>query len=207
MLNKKLGYRKIKVGHAGTLDPLATGVLTVCVGKATKQADLYQQQEKEYLATVRLGATTPSFDLETEVDQEYPYNHITLDLIKERMSAFQGHQMQVPPLFSAKFVNGGRAYKLARRGVEMELDAVPVNIYELDVLEYSPPLLKLRIRCSKGTYIRALARDIGRALDSGGHLVALERTASGSFRVEDALTIDFFEKSLTDVQQNAHSSV
>jgi len=194
LLYHRLGYKKIKVGHAGTLDPLATGLLIVCVGKATKQVNQLQDMEKEYIATFKLGSTTPSFDLETEIDVEYPVEHITLDLVKNVIKRFEGPQMQVPPLFSAKFVDGGRAYKLARRGVDMQLAPSPVIIEEMELLGFNIPDLTVKIRCSKGTYIRALARDIGKELGSGAHLVELKRTAIGSHRLENAMSLENFEK-------------
>jgi tRNA pseudouridine55 synthase len=191
-----LGYKKIKVGHAGTLDPLATGLLIVCVGKATKQVPSLQDKEKEYVATFLLGATTPSFDLETEIDKEYPTDHITRDKIDNVAKSFVGPQMQIPPLFSAKFVNGGRAYKLARKGVDMQLDPSPIVIYAMEVMEYQHPRVTLKVKCSKGTYIRSLARDFGERLDSGAHLVELRRTAIGDFKVDDAFTLANFEKNI-----------
>lgn len=199
LLYHRLGYKKIKVGHAGTLDPLATGLLIVCVGKATKQVNQLQDMEKEYVATFRLGSTTPSFDLETEIDAEYPIEHITLDLVKKVIKGFEGAQMQVPPLFSAKFVDGGRAYKLARRGVDMELNPSPIVIEEMELLNFSIPNITVKIRCSKGTYIRALARDVGRELNSGAHLIELKRTAIGSHRLENSMSLENFEKIITDM--------
>lgn len=196
LLYHRLGYKKIKVGHAGTLDPLATGLLIVCVGKATKKVSILQDMEKEYVAEIRLGATTPSYDLETEIDQEFPIDHIGEDKIKEALQGFIGNQMQIPPLFSAKFVNGGRAYKLARKGVDMQLDPSPIVIYNIELITLNLPLISVRVRCSKGTYIRALARDIGLALDSGAHLVGLTRTAIGEMNLENAMTLDAFEKKI-----------
>ena len=196
LLCHRLGYKKIKVGHAGTLDPLATGLLIVCVGRATKQVPVLQDHEKEYIATFYIGATTPSFDLETEIDKEFPTEHITSEKIDEVVATFLGPQMQIPPLFSAKFVNGGRAYKLARKGVDMRLDPSPIVIHSIKVIAYEHPRVTLSIRCSKGTYIRALARDFGERLSSGAHLVELRRTAIGDFRVEDAFTLMDFEKSI-----------
>lgn len=196
LLYHRLGYKKIKVGHAGTLDPLATGLLIVCVGKATKQVPLLQDKEKEYIATFHLGATTPSFDLETEIDKEYPTEQITRDKIDIVAKSFVGPQMQIPPLFSAKFVNGGRAYKLARKGVDMQLEPSPIVIYAMEVMEYQHPRVTLKVKCSKGTYIRALARDFGERLDSGAHLVELRRTAIGDFKVDDAFTLANFEKNI-----------
>ncbi len=196
LLYHRLGYKKIKVGHAGTLDPLATGLMVICVGRATKQVPMLQDKEKEYIATFLLGATTPSFDLETEIDHEYPTEHITRESIDEIVKSFIGPQMQVPPLFSAKSVNGGRAYKLARRGVDMQLDPSPVVIYNFEVLNYQHPRITLKVKCSKGTYIRALARDFGERLNSGAHLVELRRTAIGDFKVEDAFSLADFEKNI-----------
>ena len=196
ILRYRLGYKKIKVGHAGTLDPLATGLLIVCVGKATKRVNEFQLQNKEYIATFKLGATTPSFDLETQIDNEYPIEHITNELVQGTAANFVGKQMQIPPLFSAKSVDGGRAYKLARRGVDMELEPAPIEITYMEVLDSSLPNVTLKIGCTKGTYIRALARDFGKALSSGAHLVELRRTASGNFSVENAMDINFFEKKI-----------
>lgn len=199
LLKRNAGLKKIKVGHAGTLDPLASGLLIVCIGKATKRVQEFQDSEKEYLATIKLGATTPSFDMETEVDAEFPTEHITIELINEALVKFKGFIMQIPPLYSAKFVNGKRAYELARQGVEMELNAVPIEITSIKVECYEAPLLTVRVRCSKGTYIRSLARDIGIALNSGGHLIELRRTASGDFKVEDSLLPEQFEDAIKDV--------
>lgn len=199
LLYHRLGYKKIKVGHAGTLDPLATGLLVVCVGKATKQVNQIQEQEKEYVATFKLGSTTPSFDLETEIDHEYPFDHISESLVEDTLKEFVGPQMQIPPLFSAKFVNGGRAYKLARRGVDMELDPSAIVINQMELLSFDLPLITVKVNCSKGTYIRALARDIGKKLDSGAHLVELKRTAIGSLRVENAMSLENFEKIISQM--------
>jgi tRNA pseudouridine55 synthase len=194
LLYHRLGYKKIKVGHAGTLDPLATGLLIVCVGKATKQINLLQDMEKEYIAKFELGATTPSFDLETTIDQRYPTDHITIEAIQQVANNFLGAQMQVPPLFSAKMVDGGRAYKLARKGVDMELPPSPIVISSMEIIDFNMPYVTIKIRCSKGTYIRALARDFGKALNSGAHMVELERTAIGEFQLANAMTISQFEK-------------
>lgn len=189
-IQRRLGVKKFKVGHAGTLDPLATGVLIVCTGRATRRIEELQSGTKEYLATLRLGMTTPSFDLETEPDAEYPYEHITKEKVEEILPSFTGHIMQVPPVYSAVKVDGKRAYKFARKGDEVELKAKPLVIDELELLEFNPPEMKLRIVCSKGTYIRALARDIGKALDSGATLVGLRRTRVGDICVDDCLDID-----------------
>ncbi len=199
LLYHRLGYKKIKVGHAGTLDPLATGLLVVCVGRATKKVNQIQELEKEYIAEIRIGATTPSFDLETEIDKEYSTEHLDEKMVKDALGNFLGNQMQIPPLFSAKSVDGGRAYKLARRGVDLQLDPSPIVIYEIELLSYNLPQITIRVKCSKGTYIRALARDIGSALNSGAHLVGLIRTAIGSMRVENAMTIGGFEKMIDNL--------
>ena len=192
LLCKRLGVKKLKVGHAGTLDPLATGVLLVCTGKATKRIEELQAHTKEYVATLRLGATTPSFDLEKPVDAEYPTEHITREMVEETLNRFVGMIEQVPPVFSACKVNGSRAYDLARKGEEVELKAKTLVIDELELLRCELPEIVIRVVCSKGTYIRALARDIGVALQSGAHLTALRRTRIGAVRVEDCLKLDDF---------------
>lgn len=192
LLCKRLGVKKLKVGHAGTLDPLATGVLLVCTGKATKRIEELQAHTKEYVATLRLGATTPSFDLEKPVDAEYPTEHITREMVEETLNRFVGTIEQVPPVFSACKVNGSRAYDLARKGEEVELKAKTLVIDELELLRCELPEIVIRVVCSKGTYIRALARDIGVALQSGAHLTALRRTRIGAVRVEDCLKLDDF---------------
>lgn len=193
-LCKKLGIKKLKVGHAGTLDPLATGVVVICTGRATKRIDELQAHTKEYTATLKLGATTPSFDLEKEIDATYPTAHITRELIDETLKQFRGIIQQVPPVFSACKVDGKRAYKLARKGEEVELKAKTLVIDELEVIHFDAERMELAIRvvCSKGTYIRALARDIGQALGSGAHLIQLRRTRVGDVRVEDCLQLDEF---------------
>lgn len=189
-IQRRLNVKKFKVGHAGTLDPLATGVLIVCTGRATKNIDTLQAGEKEYVATLRLGATTPSFDLETAIDKEYPTSHITKELTESVLGQFRGKIMQVPPIFSAVKIDGKRAYKFARKGKEVELKAKPLEISELELLDFSEEEIRIRVVCSKGTYIRALARDIGHALGSGAHLTALRRTRVGSFSEKEALDID-----------------
>ena len=194
MICQHIGEKKLKVGHAGTLDPLATGVLLLCTGKRTKQIDTLQSHTKEYIADLQLGETTPSFDMETEVDATYPTAHITQPLIQETMKRFIGRIEQVPPTFSACKVDGKRAYKLARAGHQVELKAKILVIDELELLEFNPETMQMKIRvvCSKGTYIRALARDIGQALCSGAHLTALRRTRVGEYKVEDCITMDDF---------------
>lgn len=193
---RSIGQKKLKVGHAGTLDPLATGVMIVCTGKATKRIEEFQYHTKEYVATIRLGATTPSYDLEHEIDATYPTEHITRTLVEETLKKFTGEIWQTPPAFSACMVNGKRAYDLARKGEEVELKPKLLVIDEIELLECNldVPEIKIRVVCSKGTYIRALARDIGEALQSGAHLTALERTRVGNVRIEDCLNpLDFKE--------------
>ena len=191
-LTRRLGIKKFKVGHAGTLDPLATGVIIVTTGRATKLIDSLQAGVKEYVATRKLGATTPSFDLETEIDATYPTNHITRDMIDQATARFTGRIEQVPPAFSACKVDGKRAYDLARKGREVELKPKVLVIDEIEVTAFDPEAmtLTLRIVCSKGTYIRALARDIGEALGSGAHLTALRRTRVGDATLGSALSVD-----------------
>ncbi len=186
-LSRKLKVKKIKVGHAGTLDPLATGVMIVCTGKATKRIDEFQFQTKEYIATLRLGETTPSFDLEKEVDAVYPTEHITRELVEEVLKQFIGTIEQVPPVFSACKIEGKRAYELARNGEEVPLKAKTLVIDEIELLACELPVVKIRVVCSKGTYIRALARDIGVALHSGAHLIALERTRVGDVTLDQCM--------------------
>ena len=189
-LHHRLGIKKLKVGHAGTLDPLATGVLIVCTGKMTKQIDELQAHVKEYVAEMALGATTPSFDLETEIDATYPTEHITREMGEQVLQEqFVGSIQQVPPAFSACKVDGHRAYKMARKGKTVELKAKELVIDEIELLAFEPQKITVRVVCSKGTYIRALARDIGVALGSGAHLTALRRTRVGSVRVEDCLSV------------------
>ena len=190
----RIGVRKLKVGHAGTLDPLATGVVTVCTGKATKRIDELQAHTKEYVATLQLGATTPSFDLETSVDSTFPTEHITEQKIREVLTHFQGRIEQVPPAFSACKIDGHRAYNLARKGKDVQLKAKLLVIDEIELLHFDPESMQMTIRvvCSKGTYIRALARDIGEALQSGAHLIALRRTRVGDIKVEDCMTMEDF---------------
>lgn len=190
LAQKHFRKKNIKVGHAGTLDPLATGVLLVCIGKATKQAEALQAQQKEYIAEITLGATTPSFDLEKEIDALYPYEHITKEAVEAVLEGMTGEQDQIPPVFSAKLINGTRAYEMARAGEEVVMKPARINIYSLEIVDFSLPKLVVRVRCSKGTYIRSLARDIGAALDSGGHLTGLIRSESGNFKVIEALSMD-----------------
>jgi tRNA pseudouridine55 synthase len=187
MISKKLGIKKLKVGHAGTLDPLASGLMIICTGKATREIENYQGLDKEYIATLHVGASTPSSDLETAVDKTFPTEHINLELIDKVLEDFKGESLQVPPVFSAKRIQGKRAYEFARKGEEPSMRPQLINISELEILDYKPPDLTLRIKCSKGTYIRALARDIGKGLDSGAYLAGLRRTKIGRFSVDEAL--------------------
>ncbi len=189
-ISRHLKVKKIKVGHAGTLDPLATGVMIVCTGKATKRIEEFQYQDKEYIATLRLGATTPSFDLETQVDATYETEHITQSLVEEILPRFVGSIEQIPPVFSACKINGDRAYELARKGIEVELKPKLLVIDEIELLSCQPQEIRIRVVCSKGTYIRALARDIGQALQSGAHLTALQRTRIGDITLEKCFDIE-----------------
>ncbi len=194
VVSKHLHVKRLKMGHAGTLDPLATGVLILCTGKATKQIERLQLHSKEYTATLQLGATTASFDKEHTVDYTYPVKHITRELILQTLPQFVGDIMQVPPVYSACMVAGDRAYELARKGVDVELAAKPVHIDEIELTAFDPQTMQMSIRvaCGKGTYIRSLARDIGYALGSGAFLTALCRTRVGDVRIEECLTFDEF---------------
>lgn len=187
---RRLRLKKFKVGHAGTLDPLASGVMIVCTGRATKRIEELQSGVKEYVADIALGATTPSFDLETAIDAHYPTDHITRELAEETLARFRGAIEQVPPAFSACKIEGQRAYDLARKGQEVALKAKTLVIDELELLDFTPTAMKVRVVCSKGTYIRALARDIGQALGSGAHLTDLRRTRVGAVGLDDCLSID-----------------
>jgi len=197
LLTRAMGGRKIKVGHAGTLDPLATGVMLLCTGRATKRIETLQAGQKEYVATLKLGATTPSYDLEHPIDATFPTSHITEEAVRAALHTFEGEIMQVPPAFSACKIEGKRAYDLARAGraEEVKLQAKPLRIDEIEMLRCNlqENELTLRVVCSKGTYIRALARDIGEALHSGAHLTALRRTRVGDYRQEDCFTLESFE--------------
>lgn len=191
-LSRQFGVKRFKVGHAGTLDPLATGVLLVCTGKATKRIEELQSHTKEYIADIMLGATTPSFDMEHPVNATYPVEHITEDMVKATLQRFVGNIAQRPPLFSACKVDGKRAYDLARKGSDLELAPKQVQIDEIELLECNLPQIKIRVVCGKGTYIRSLARDIGEALDSGAYLTGLTRTRVGEHRVENCINPDEF---------------
>ncbi len=195
-------HHKVKIGHAGTLDPLATGVLVLCTGKCTKQIEQLQTHTKEYTATLQLGATTASYDLEHEVNATYPTEHITRQLVEEVLHQFEGDIEQVPPTYSAVKVNGDRAYALRRAGEEVQLKPKNVHIDEIELTDYADEkkTASIRVVCGKGTYIRSLARDIGRALNSGAYLTALRRTKAGSFSVENCIDFDHFQEWL-DAQE------
>ena len=199
-LLRRLGLKKFKVGHAGTLDPLATGVMIVVTGKVTRMIESLQAGVKEYVATIALGATTPSFDLETAIDATYPTDHITREGVEQALAKFVGTIEQVPPAFSACKVDGRRAYKMARKGKEVEIKPKTLVIDELDLLQFSPTEIVVRVVCSKGTYIRALARDIGEALMSGAHLTALRRTRVGNVGIDSCLSVDQVANFLDSVE-------
>ena len=199
IITQKLKIKKLKVGHAGTLDPLATGLMIICSGKATKRINEWVDADKEYIATIELGRTTPSFDLETETDATFPTEHISRESFEKSLSYFLGETLQVPPLFSAKNLQGKRAYTFARKGSDIELPSQKVIISELEIIRFDLPLVEIRMRCSKGTYVRAFARDIGIANQTGACLVELRRTAIGCFSVEKAMSPDLFEQILLKI--------
>jgi tRNA pseudouridine55 synthase len=198
-LRKKYSLKKIKVGHAGTLDPLATGLLVICTGKKTKTIESIQDQRKEYTGVITLGSTTPSFDLETEIDERFPLDHITKEMIEDAAESFLGEMDQMPPDFSAKQVDGKRAYELARKGEKPALKTKLINIYTFEVDHSGFPEVQFRIECSKGTYIRTIAYDLGKALKSGGHLTQLRRTKIGDYNVNDAIRVEEFFDSLETI--------
>lgn len=202
IIRSNLGIRKIKVGHAGTLDPLASGLMIICTGRATKKIDEFRDLDKEYIASVHLGASTPSFDLETEIDSNFPTDHITEEMIRKVLIEFIGEQKQMPPIYSAKLIEGKRAYEFARKGIEKVMEPVTIFFREIELLSYTEPVAKIRLVCSKGTYIRSFARDLGIALKSGGYLSALERTAIGSLHVNDAYDIGKFQEYVEQMKQN-----
>ncbi len=206
IISKRLGMKRVKTGHAGTLDPLATGVLTICTGKMTKEIERLQYHTKEYTATIQLGATTPSFDLEHTVDHTYPTAHITRSLIEQTLPQFLGEISQIPPQYSACKVDGKRAYKMMRKGQDVELKPKTLQIDEIELTDFDPTTMRMSIRvvCGKGTYIRALARDIAQALGSGGFLTALCRSRLGDVRVEDCIQLDRFEEWLNaqEIKEN-----
>ena len=198
LIKKRFGIKKIKVGHAGTLDPLATGLLVICTGKFTKKIESYQAQRKEYTGTITLGATTPSYDLETEIDQTFDISGISSEAVQQATKEFIGDIQQEPPVFSALKKEGKRLYEYAREGKEVEVPSRTINISNFDISRIELPEVDFRVVCSKGTYIRSLAHDFGKALNNGGHLSTLRRTRIGDFSVEDAMTLEEFEKKLSD---------
>lgn len=204
---KHLGVKKLKVGHAGTLDPLATGLMIICTGRATKQIDSYLSDTKEYIAKIMVGATTPSFDLESEIDHTYPFNHITKEMVENVLKSFLGEISQTPPIFSAIKIDGQRAYDLARSGQEVEMVSRKVTMLELELIAFQLPMLEVRIKCSKGTYIRSFARDLGLALNSGGYLAGLIRTKIGDFSLEQAHNANELLLFLENLKQNQNPSV
>ena len=202
IIKSNLGLGKIKVGHAGTLDPLASGLLIVCTGRATKRIEEFRDLDKEYVATVHFGETTPSYDLETEINGRFPVEQISEYAVITALNGFLGEQLQVPPVHSAKMIGGKRAYEFARKGIHQEMSPVKVFFRELELMKYGIPDTTIRILCSKGTYIRSFARDLGKALDSGAYLSSLERTAIGPFLVKDAFSIEKFENIIKELKQN-----
>ena len=207
-VSRKVGVKRVKIGHAGTLDPLATGVLILCTGKKTKEIERLQLHDKEYTATLQLGATTPSYDMEHEVDATYPTAHITREMIEQTLKQFVGDIQQVPPEYSACKIGGDRAYELMRKGKEVELKAKTVRVDEIELTDFTPETMQMSIRvvCGKGTYIRSLARDIGRALESGADLTALCRTRLGGVRIEECITIDDFPQWLENQEIEINSN-
>jgi tRNA pseudouridine55 synthase len=202
MIRSGLKIKKIKVGHAGTLDPLASGLMIICTGRFTKKIDEFRDLDKEYVATIHIGATTPSFDLETETDGNYPTDHVTEEEVRLVLHSFLGEQKQMPPLYSAKQIDGKRAYEFARKGIQKELEPVTVYFREIELLSFGLPEIKVRLVCSKGTYIRSFARDFGFALKSGSYLSALERTAIGTFTVDKAYNLEKFGEFIEQMKQN-----
>lgn len=200
VLCRKLNQKKLKVGHAGTLDPLATGVMILCTGKSTKKIEELQAGVKEYIATLQLGATTPSYDLEHPIDATYPTEHITLPLIEKTLEQFKGEIWQKPPIYSAVKIEGKRAFDYARRGEEVEIKSKLLVIDEIEILKFEDMQLTIRVVCSKGTYIRALARDIGEALNSGAHLIALQRTRVGDITLSQCFEIEEFISKIENEQ-------
>lgn len=196
IIKHKIKVKKIKVGHAGTLDPLATGLVIICTGRETKNIARYQEMFKEYHTTLKLGTTTPSFDLETEVDAYFSFEHITEEMVNSVLKEYLGETIQVPPVYSAKYINGIRAYDYARKGKNVKLSGKKIIINTLEMLRFDPPYISLRIVCSKGTYIRALARDIGKSLHSGAYMTSLERKKIGDYDIENAMTVEEFERNL-----------
>jgi len=194
LIRSTFGLKKIKVGHAGTLDPLASGLMIICTGKATKKIDTFRDLDKEYIATFHLGETTPSFDLETETDNHYPTDHISEELVRDVLTGFLGEQKQLPPIYSAKLIDGKRAYEFARKGIDKKLEPVTVFFREIELLSFKIPEIEIRLVCSKGTYIRSFARDFGQALGSGSYLSSLRRMAIGLYRVNDSYSLEKFKE-------------
>ncbi|MBN2668908.1 MAG: tRNA pseudouridine(55) synthase TruB [Bacteroidales bacterium] len=196
LIKKTFNIKKIKVGHAGTLDPLASGLMIICTGKFTKKINEFQDLDKTYRTTIKLGESTPSFDTETEVDITLPVDHINLELVKQTLQQFVGKQEQVPPIYSAINIDGKRAYQIARKGETRELKSRSINIYNIEILEFNLPNLSIEVTCSKGTYVRALARDVGEALNTVAHITSLERTKIGNMNLNEAITIKELENKL-----------
>ena len=194
LIRKEFGFKKLKVGHAGTLDPLATGLLILCTGKFTKKIEQYQGQEKTYTGSITLGATRPSYDMETEIDQTFAFDHISPERLEEARNSFIGKIDQVPPIFSALKKDGKKLYELARAGESVEIKSRPIEIFDFVFTKVELPLIEFEVTCSKGTYIRSLAHDLGKRLDSGAYLSALRRTKIGQFDVKDAFSIEEFSK-------------
>jgi len=207
IIRSQLGIKTIKAGHAGTLDPLASGLMIICTGRATKRIEEFRDLDKEYAATLHVGKSTPSFDLETETDGIYPTGHITLEMVRKTLDSFLGRQEQIPPAHSAKMINGKRAYEYARKGIHKDIKPVTVFFRELELLSFNLPEIKIRLKCSKGTYVRAFARDFGKALGSGACLTSLARTSIGTFRLEDAYSLENFEKFVIETKQIGNSFV
>jgi tRNA pseudouridine55 synthase len=201
MIRSNLGIKKIKVGHAGTLDPLATGLMIICTGKFTKRIEEFSNLDKEYIATIHLGETTPSFDLETDPDGKYPTEHITFEMVQKVLKDFLGEQDQQPPIYSAKFIDGKRAYEYARQGIARKLDPVRIFFREIELIDFRLPDVRVRLACSKGTYIRSFARDFGKALGSGAYLSSLQRSSIGAYRLKESLNVEKFQLILQQMQQ------
>jgi tRNA pseudouridine55 synthase len=201
IIKSNLDIKKIKIGHAGTLDPLASGLMIICTGKATKTIEDFRELDKEYIATIHLGEITPSYDLETEISGRFPVEQISENLVITALNGFLGEQKQIPPIHSAKMINGRRAYEFARKGIQKEMTPVTVIFREVELLSYGIPDIRIRILCSKGTYIRSFARDLGKALDSGAYLSSLERTAIGPYLLQNAFSLEYFENFIKDVKQ------
>lgn len=201
IIKSYLGIKKIKIGHAGTLDPLASGLMIICTGKATKKIDEFRDLDKEYVATIHLGETTPSYDLETEINGHFPIEQITKNLVITALNGFLGEQMQIPPVHSAKMINGKRAYEFARKGIQKDMSPVTVFFREAELLSFGIPDITVRILCGKGTYIRSFARDLGIALNSGAYLSSLKRTAIGPYLLKNAFSLENFENFVKDLKQ------